>query len=555
MLGHSGMHLPLMSLSGLLLLMIIHVPQCTSFCLSGNNNPNSIINSNINPNRNSIATVTRSSNILLFPAYMHPRRSSPLKMSSDDDGDSEQPEDDAGLSESLMAQLNDRISETRYKAVARDSRIARNWRNGNWSVRGFALDQFDAKEDIQDLAAGWSSPEKADDNNDVNGGFSSQMGMIDEESRRLFSGSSFEGGPANNEDEMNRSDAPQASNSNGGPIHACKLSLGPDIGFGIAVGRSDGSVCVVKIGGEYLAKFTSVARMKMESSGEDDDAVAGMMSTAKLSSELVREDSLYSNSIPPASTSIEGSTIPNADDSIDYTLPDRFEVVAQLSAHDGAITALLFDSIRTMYTCGRGDFQIKEWSIPGSLPIGISTSNSEKCVRVLSLHTDEIVELKTMYSAQLESDLLISFSKDGTFAIWEKWTGDLVYRVSVASEYGEVVPILCADVEEQEGIIFVGTSAGDVFAYTIGDIVDAAEKVDQQPEAICRFAAYSQNIGAAVSTVRSLGDTSKSSDLAQRTNAPQNLYTCTLLTGSDDGLVKQWYASLRKYVALYYNKV
>uniref|UniRef100_A0A7S2L7E3 Uncharacterized protein n=1 Tax=Leptocylindrus danicus TaxID=163516 RepID=A0A7S2L7E3_9STRA len=493
----------------MLMTMMMTIPPCMPFCFSGNS---------------IIITAKRSINKLPSRNHHPRRRSSSWNMSSD-----EAAEDD--LPESLMAQLNARISETRNKAVARDSRIARNWRNGNWSVRGFALDKTDAKEDIRDLAAGWSSrgtTATTRTDTDVDDG----IGFVDGDERQLFSGLPMEDGSRNNENDLGSSSG--VSNNRSMPIHACKLSLGPDIGFGIAVGRTDGSVCVVKIGGEYLAKFSSVARMKMENSGGDNDAVADMMSTVKLSSELVREDSLYSNSIPAP---VDGSFVPNADDNMDYTSTDRFEVVSQFSAHDGAITALLFDSIRTMYTCGRGDFQIKEWSIPGSLPINAS---DEKCVRVLFLHTDEIVALKTMYSAILESDLLVSFSKDGTFAIWEKWTGDLVYRVSVASEYGEVVPILCADVEEQEGIIFVGTAAGDVFAYTISDIVDAAEKVDQQPEAICRFAAYKQNIGAAVTTLHLLRDEVAFSNLSQRANASQNLYSCTLLTGSDDGLVKQW---------------
>ena len=108
--------------------------------------------------------------------------------------------------EDQMSKLKERMMQQFNKTKQKEERIARNWENGNWSVRGFSLDSRDAKDTF-----------------------------------------------ANYDDDIEEKK----------PIHICTLSMGPEGEYGIAVGRTNGSVCIIQLGGEYLGKFSSVAKLTL----------------------------------------------------------------------------------------------------------------------------------------------------------------------------------------------------------------------------------------------------------------------------------------------------
>jgi len=114
-------------------------------------------------------------------------------------------------SQKLMNSLSSRMSQTKNAEVSYDAKLARNWRRGNWGVRGFALDKTTSASGEPALVTVVAAPT------------SSQSTDI-----------SLPQDKALPEDRK------------------------------VAVARSDGSVFIIQLGSEYLTTFVSVSNQDEE---------------------------------------------------------------------------------------------------------------------------------------------------------------------------------------------------------------------------------------------------------------------------------------------------
>ena len=146
-----------------------------------------------------------------------------------------------------------------------------------------------------------------------------------------------------------------------------------------------------------------------------------------------------------------------------------FEIEYQFQAHgrDEAICAMLFHD-DTVFTSAKGDGKggIKVWNMHGT-----SSSSATRIMPIHNLdgaHKDEVVALKTLSSQPSAKDvsdhnLLLSASKDGSFALWDM-EGDLVYRCELVDDDEAPTSITCADVDTsgEEHVIYLGMSSGEL---------------------------------------------------------------------------------------------
>jgi WD40 repeat protein len=339
-------------------------------------------------------------------------------------------------------QLQERIRQVQQELIRKDSQLTKNWSLGNWRVRGFSLDKWNAKD---------------------------------------------------REDEILRNEHSSSL------VHVCRLvQAGPDC---VIVGRTDGSVLLVLLGDEYLTKFTS----KLTAKQQQDD-------TIQIQSELVRSEQESMN------------------DNQEVLVAEPFQVLRQFQAHEQELSAMAevehFEGDqRLLFTAAKGSGEIRVWGLP--------EDDDDKVVPLRSLvevHSDTVVSLKVL-SLQPEEDpnLLFSASLDGTIALWEMATGDLVYKCQLMIK-GERQSILCADVDSEKAMLYLGTASGQVVCFLVEAMVQCASTGEEQcPIPNGRFQAHD----AAVTAIQHAGD----GTLAR--SRPGTL-SSILLTGGEDGVVKQW---------------
>lgn len=267
-----------------------------------------------------------------------------------------------------------------------------------------------------------------------------------------------------------------AKDDTDGSTTISKIALGLDV----LVGRTDGSVCLVELGTEYWTKFESQLKI-VETSNL----------TVAVESQLVRSDDEEPsiNEIP-------------------------FEVVHQFMAHEGKeISALLLaenDNDETIVVTADVAGHLTVWSVPDV--------SGERVfpLRNLDAHSDRIVALKQVSIAS--NVLLFSASVDGSLALWDMWTGDLVYRCQMEDPTGVAIHILSVDAKGDR--IFLGLSTGHVVAYLVSEMVQTASMEDVCLVPNGRFLAHQDEGGV---TAIACSDDSNS-----------------LITGGMDGVVKQW---------------
>ena len=411
--------------------------------------------------------------------------------------------DGGGPSPQLSGLLRTRMVEVRGAEAAYDAKLARNWRRGNWSVRGFSLDKSPA---------------------------SSSAAAVDAK----------EGGSA--VVRVSVVAAPTSSSRDADISLPQDRALPRDLT--VAVGRTDGSVFVVKLGDEYLTNFLADGG----NVGQETDG-AGM---ARLGGGMPREDE---------------------SDSVDRTTTAQkrapFEIKRQFLASDRgeSIHGLVFhDSIEASDECGgiictsagtSGD--ISMWKLP------YHDSNSAPAATVLSgVHGDQIVSLKTMVLKPRgedndERNVLFSASGDGKFALWNlDGNGELILSSQCTDvDAGKTT---CADVfnpsswddgygyngDSDNDVIFLGTSSGYVFGYVLQELLPSSfetggnsniESVIASPN--IRFKAHGTESGKgeAVTAIKCGGD--GTIPTTARSSNP-TLSSSILLTGGEDGSVKQW---------------
>ena len=401
--------------------------------------------------------------------------------------------------------LNERIRKTHEQDVYRDTKLMKNWQQGDWSVRGFSLDPGDALSDAAlenqiNLSGGESS----------NGGVTIQPNQPTQE-----------------------------------PIYVSKVV--PDtnsFGKRVWVGRSNGSVVLVRLGTEYTTHFqskisgsfsspTNNDNSNANSDGKNEDAPSSV--SMKFGSELIREDSMNQQFS-------QGE---------DFLRPpeDPFAILAQFSPttnQGSAVTHILsVPEEDYIFSVCEGTGQIQQWHISDdALESGAPALQSPVPLSE-GIHNGPIVALKTV--TYQEAPLLFSVGADGSMALWDMTTADLVYNCQVCLEEisemtGDSVRndpampqriVNCADVNDSH--IYLGTAAGIVLGYGIKDLVESASAGGTCPLPNGKFKAHEGGVTAiACGGPGSLGRLSGGGDGSTTTSSS------VLFTGGQEGLVKQW---------------
>lgn len=332
--------------------------------------------------------------------------------------DTENDDDDDDIQK--QQQLSQLLSQSKQQEIEKDMRLSKNWSSGNWKVRGFTLDKFK---------------------------------------------------PINMklDKEQNLDESP--------PIHVCQIAfdetatsnLGEfnDITETIAVARTDGSVYIIQLGSDYITKFTAVSKQQSNiDEGADDDDLS--LSFKKDLAELRRDDIDNSRDGQGGGSEISEELLP--------TTP--FEILYQFYANfdNEPISSILYHD-ETVYTAHGVSGDIQVWSLDNFTPT-MTNDKSDNVIESIPVqtlkggHGDKVVVLKSLSNTIAQSNegtidvndhnLLLSASVDGSFALWSRDDGDLVYRCQLMDDDGNPTSINCADVDtsSNEHFIYFGLSSG-----------------------------------------------------------------------------------------------
>jgi WD40 repeat protein len=260
----------------------------------------------------------------------------------------------------------------------------------------------------------------------------------------------------------------------------------------ILVGRTDGSVCWLQLGSEYLVSFTNQLVAK-ESSNNDN--------TIQVMEELKREES---------------TSVPMSD-----TTTSNFEVLAQLQASSSVITDMVVIDSKYLFLSISGGEQLLQYTIDDDGPISTEGTKLE------DLHqSNYLVSLRN-----IQEKYLLSTSRNGKVVLWKVGTTSTapIMKLSVPMEDDD--SILSCDVDDD--YIYFGSAQGVVFIYSLKQVVVRMDGGQQERdvealEPLKSFSAFPKegvsSICAAGEGIMGRGDSS----------------TVALITGSTGGEIKQW---------------
>ena len=463
----------------------------------------------------------------------------------------------------MMESLQSRMRKTRSAEAAYDAKLARNWRRGNWSVRGFALD----KERSSFVPS--SSPSVSKQTEDNGNAMADELSYM---SSRMEA-----------KDKIQRAvhvsvvAAPTSSSSLDTAIpHDASL---PDERV-VAVGRTDGSVFLVQLGSEYLTKFMAVPKLVVEQneSVEQSELEVGdeLGMTVRVENEWVNAVELEKRlkSEQPKrqrSPKEEDDTNSGLDLIAQNSLqPHPFRILYQFQASElgEAINALVFhdmdgrdSGVSIICTAAGNSGEIRMWSLPPSISASkLKHDETMPAVTLSGVHSDRIVSLKTIALSSLTSEkqrtdnredivqhhVLFSASRDGTMAIWDlDNNGELIFSCQCMDVHNDSsnydgtsskeksIKLTCADVSNPtswddddscirenmgghaKDVIFLGTSDGYVIGYVLQDLLslvpskpandsEAQKHHHECPTPNIRFRAHGTNSGrgAAVTAIK-----------------------------------------------------
>jgi len=446
-----------------------------------------------------------------------------------------------------LSSLKSRMSQVKSAEDAYDAKLARNWRRGNWSVRGFALDK-----------ASYVTPSSTTgtDNDTID--------------------AAEEKPPAH----VSAVVAPTSSS-------LADISLPQDRALSadrtVAVGRTDGSVFVVKLGDEYLTSFVSVPKLVVEEGDEDAEEVAVRVENEWMNSEELKSKMQDEQQFPESSMGAERD-----DGRLEEQehVKDPFVIRCQFLADDEgeAVHSLVYDDTTDGVNChdiictaagSSGD--VKLWSLPSS---SLDRNDDEQVVQTAFLdgvHSDQVISLQTMTLqheeyGQNDNKVLFSACCDGTFALWDlDNNGSLIVACQCTAAQDDCV-VTCADVSNPSSlddyndnsrgngndVIVLGTSTGHVVGYAINELLslkdwrgEGASNIENpSPSLFYRAHGTDTGKGEAVTAIKCGGGGTilNSARLRGSGNgrdddtgsSRRGVSSFILLTGGEDGLVKQW---------------
>lgn len=381
--------------------------------------------------------------------------------------------------------LQERIQQVQHDDTVKDTRLLQNYKTGMWEVRGFSLDPNDATTDIEDVD-------------------------VDSES-----------------------------------THVCKIVLdhsqdGADDAT-IWVGRTNGDVVRVQLGSDYWTHFSSqlsaTATADPNTSGNDPNKNDPNSNTIiSVTSKLVRREE---DSVPAAPTGDEDETRqPQQQPSSSSSSP--FEILNQVSAVQAPIAHILSTESH-LFTCGTDSGDIQQWLIADS---SASTTDNDAAdqtkmlpLQTMKVHETPIVALQTVQlDSNDEATILVSASHDGTLALWDIASGDLLYtcQIKESDSSNDAVPIECADVNGCH--VYVGTATGQVLVYNVRDWMESAAAGSGSGDESCCPLPVGQWTVSEVNAVTSLACAGAGS-LVRGSASPSS---ALILTGCANGTVKQW---------------
>lgn len=389
--------------------------------------------------------------------------------------------DSSGL---FMDSFQAKVMQTREAEAANDAKLSNNWRTGNWSVRGFSL----AKEKTLQY------------------GEEGQQGVVHVSALAAPSSASLR--------EMSvigKHELPEQRT--------------------VAVGRTDGSVFLVRLGEAYLTKFASMPKIVGNSKGGDF--------SARIEEQWVEQPQIRPDdqeNLKPFEVLFNFQSSETGDRCHSIVYHDILE-----SDNDGYICTASGDSdVIKLFTLPLAGKQIQCNTLTGGHQAPIV------CLKTMVLQSDKKEELH----------LLISASVDGVLSFWDlSKQGQLLLSCQAIDDRNSDSFLSCLDVSnpslsklydynESNGqtsldMVFVGLSNGYVLGYAVQDILSNSKC--SSPD--IAFRAYGADSGnkQGVTAIKCGGDgTIKNESSVSR----PNISSSTLLTGGEDGSVKQWYVLL-----------
>ena len=305
------------------------------------------------------------------------------------------------------ASLTRRFQQVQAAQAAETQRIQDNWTAQNWQVRGFSLDTTDAKEqqdDASPISVTTLTAAAADENDD---------------------------------------DA-------------------------VWVGRSDGSLLLVRLGTEFVARFESVLTLKSQTSTTENDDDEDDSLSVSIASRLVRND-----------LGIVGA---NNDDQ------DAFRIACQCRAYEnGQAIQHVVAVADKVFTVAAHSTEIIPW-IPDSPDdadvFGLVAQPAWTTPSSLSSSTREHVEIIAIQAVALEESaeptLLASVASDGTLALWDIATGALLFTCQVAMQDNDNddntkrgISATITSATAAHGQWVLGTEDGKIIMYSLQHLVHA----------------------------------------------------------------------------------
>ena len=307
----------------------------------------------------------------------------------------------------------------------------------------------------------------------------------------------------------------------------------------VAVGRSDGSVFIVKLGDSYLTQFLPVPKLVVE--GEEDDDVSVRVDQEWMDSDELKK-SLQDEPTEVALDEDEtNQTQSPFEISYQFQASEQGEAINKLVYHDNIEGT---DGVICSAAGNAGDISI--WKVIDKQII--------QSALLSGVHRGPIVALETLVIK--DKNVLFSASQDGSFALWNlDKNGELITsHHCMDANSGSPIPLSCADVyspsslddgyggnDNDNNVIFLASPDGYVMGYVIQES-PAGDIISFNPGPNMRFRAHD----TAVTAIKCGGEGTilnsaklRGSDESQANTRP-GLSSSILITGGEDGSVKQW---------------